>query len=104
MAQAAQKIHVGTIEGYCGGEPHILGRRIKVRDVAIWHDRLGMSADQIASEYDLDLSQIYAALTYYFDNREQIDKTIRESEAFIAELEKRETSSIQQKINGLRGD
>jgi len=104
MAEAAQKIHVGTIEGYCGGEPHILGRRIKVRDVAVWHDRLGMNADQIASEYDLDLSQIYAALTYYFDNREQIDKSIRESEAFIVELEKRETSTIQQKINGLRGD
>jgi len=99
MAEAAQKIHVGTIEGYCGGEPHILGRRIKVRDVAVWHDRLGMNADQIASEYDLDLSQIY-----YFDNREQIDKSIRESEAFIVELEKRETSTIQQKINGLRGD
>jgi len=104
MAQAAQKIHVGTIEGYCGGEPHILGHRIKVRDIAIWHDRLGMSADQIASEYDLDLSQIYAALVYYFDNREQIDESIRESEAFITELRKRESLAIQKKLDELRGD
>ncbi|MBZ0307487.1 MAG: DUF433 domain-containing protein [Anaerolineae bacterium] len=27
-----------------------------------------MSADEIANQYDLTLSQVYAALTYYFDH------------------------------------
>ena len=30
----------------------------------------------IASEYDLTLAEIYAALAYYFDNRLEIDKDI----------------------------
>ena len=35
---------IGVRAGYCGGEPHILGHRIKVRHVAVWHDQQGMSA------------------------------------------------------------
>jgi uncharacterized protein (DUF433 family) len=27
--------------GYCGGKPHIAGHRIKVQQVAVWHERLG---------------------------------------------------------------
>jgi len=80
-----------------------LGRRIKVRDIAIWHDRMGMTADEIASEYELELSQIFAALTYYFDNREQIDRSIRESGTLVLELRDRDPSEFQKKLNELRG-
>ena len=30
--------YIGVRPGYCGGEPHILGHRIKVRHVAVWHE------------------------------------------------------------------
>ncbi len=80
-----------------------MGRRIKVRDIAIWHDRMGMTADEIASEYELELSQIFAALTYYFDNREQIDRSIRESGTLVLELRDRDPSEFQKKLNELRG-
>ena len=48
--------------------------RIIVQNFVIWHDRLGKSADGIATGYDLDFADIYAALAYYFDHREEIDQ------------------------------
>jgi uncharacterized protein (DUF433 family) len=41
--------YIGIRPGYCGGEPHILGHRIKVRHVAVWHEEMGMSPAQIAA-------------------------------------------------------
>ena len=80
-------------EGICGGKPRIAGHRITVHDVAVWHERLGWSVDQIASEYDLSLADVYAALAYYFAYREQIDQSIEESRAFVEEM-KKQTSSV----------
>jgi uncharacterized protein (DUF433 family) len=60
-----------------GGKPRITGHRITVQDVVVWHERLGLSADEIASEYGLSLADVYAALAYYYDHREEIDRAIR---------------------------
>jgi uncharacterized protein (DUF433 family) len=35
--------YIGVRPGYCGGYPHILGHRIKVEHVAVWHERMGMT-------------------------------------------------------------
>lgn len=53
-------------DGICGGKPRIAGHRITVQDIAGRHERLGWSVDQIASEYDLSLAEVYAgiSLTY----------------------------------------
>ncbi|MCS4114611.1 uncharacterized protein (DUF433 family) [Salinibacter ruber] len=53
-------------EGICGGKPRISGHRITVQDIVVWHERGGWSVDEIASEYDLSLADVYAALAYYF--------------------------------------
>jgi uncharacterized protein (DUF433 family) len=55
----------------------------------LWHERLDLSADEIATEYDLSLADIYAALAYYYDHREEIDRSIKADEDFIAELRQR---------------
>ena len=44
------------------GKPCIAGTRIAVIDVAIWHNQLGMSHEQIAGDYNLDLPSAYASL------------------------------------------
>ena len=36
-----------------GGKPRIAGRRITVQNVVIWHEQMGFSVDEIASQYDL---------------------------------------------------
>jgi len=74
--------------GIAGGKPRISGRRITVQNIVIWHEWLGRNADEIASENGLSLADIYAALAYYYSNREEIDSSIRASEAFVEELRK----------------
>lgn len=84
----------------CGGKPRIAGHRITVQNIAIWHDRLGWSADEIASEYDLELADIYAALAYYFAHREEIDQSIREGKAFVKEMRRKTPSKLEEKLQG----
>ena len=90
--------HIAITPGVVGGKPRIAGRRIKVEHIAIWHERLGMSADEIATEYDLTLSDVYAALAYYFDHREEIDRDIQEGEAFAEALRQQSPSILQQRL------
>ncbi len=90
--------HIEITPGLAGSKPRIAGHRITVQNIVIWHERLGLSADEIATEYDLSLADIYAALTYYYDHREQIDQAIRMDEDFVADLRKRATAKMRTKL------
>lgn len=90
--------HIVITPGIAGGRPRIAGHRITVQNVVIWHDRLGKSADEIATDYDLDLADIYAALAYYFDHREEIDQEIEETEIFVESLRRNAASKLDQKL------
>jgi len=80
-------VRIVNTAGTCGGRPRIDGHRITVEDVAIWHERMGMSPDEIVSAYpSITLSDVHAALAYYYENREQIDADIIEGERFIQEM------------------
>ena len=90
--------HIAITPGVCGGKPRIAGRRITVANIAIWHERLGKSADDIATEYDLKLADVHAALAYYFDHRAEIEERIAVSEALIAVLRKESVSRLAEKL------
>jgi uncharacterized protein (DUF433 family) len=61
----------------CTGKPRIAGSRIRVKDVAMWHDQQGLSPPEIVSKWPhLTLSSVYAALAYYHDHREEINAEI----------------------------
>lgn len=96
--------HIEMTPGIVGGKPRIAGRRITVANIAIWHERMGMSVDEIAAEYDLSLADIYAALAYYFDHQAEIDQAIQDDEAFAEEMRHRYPSKLKQKLDGLRHD
>ncbi|EIC22488.1 DUF433 domain-containing protein [Thiorhodovibrio frisius] len=91
--------HIDVTPGIVGGKPRIAGHRITVSDIVIWHDRMGKSADEIATEYDLSLSDIHAALAYYFDHRSEIDQTINDGREFLDALRKTTPSKLASKIN-----
>lgn len=78
--------HIEITPGIAGGEARIIGHRITVQNIVIWHERLGKTPDEICAEYDLTLADVHAALAYYFDHRETIDHAIEDSQKFIAEL------------------
>ncbi len=86
--------HIVSSPGVVHGKPRIEGHRITVENIMIWHERMGMTAEEIASEYGLTLGQVYAALAYYFDHQAEVDESIRESEAFVAELRRKSPPSI----------
>jgi uncharacterized protein (DUF433 family) len=69
-----------------GGKPRIAGRRITVADVAIAYLRLGQSLEEVAAEYELTLSEVYAAMSFYYDNKVAIDQSTKDSEAFADSL------------------
>jgi uncharacterized protein (DUF433 family) len=101
IAQILDK-HIEITPGVSGGKPRIAGRRITVQNIVIWHERMGMSVDEISSEYDLSLAAVYAALAYYFDHREEIDRRIEEDATFVEELRQQTPSILQAKLKALR--
>ena len=58
--------------GVCGGRVRLDRHRIRVQDVACHSEWWGWAPDRIASEFEISLSQVHAALAYYFDNIEEI--------------------------------
>ncbi len=55
------------------GRPRIAGTGVTVQRIVSWY-KLGLSAEEIVDEIDhLTLAQVYAALTYYHANRDEIE-------------------------------
>lgn len=92
--------HIDFTPGVAGGKPCIAGHRITVQNIVIDHERMGKSADEIATEYGLTLADIYAGLAYYFDHRSEIDLSIEQSNAFVDALRQRTPSRLKQKLHG----
>jgi len=47
-----------------------------VQDVYVWHEVIGISADEIAHQNNLTLAQIYAALTFSYDHLDYIERCL----------------------------
>jgi uncharacterized protein (DUF433 family) len=93
--------HIEITPGICGGKPRIAGHRIKVQDIVIWHERMGMSPDEIIYHYPtISLADVYAALTYYHDHREEIRQQIEAGEALARDLQSNKPSLIQKILKG----
>lgn len=69
---------------------YIAGTRIRVQDVYAYAEIQGLSADAIVEQLpQLTLGQVHAALSYYFDHRDEILGELREDEAFARTLRAR---------------
>jgi len=80
--------HIVSTPGTLGGRPRIAGHRISVSHVAIWHEQMGMGVAEIADAYGLSFGEIYAALSYYHDHKQEIDDRIAEDERFYQEMKR----------------
>ena len=72
-----------------------------MQNIVIWHEWMGLSADEIAAEYGLALSDVYAALAYYYDHRSEIDGSIEADEAFAEAFRRNNPSLLQAKLRAL---
>lgn len=83
MAQRSARI-VRT-DDVMGGEPRIEGRRITVRQIAEWVEEQGLSARTVADRYDLDVADVYRALTYYHEHPGEMTEVRRRRQRQIEE-------------------
>ncbi|MDJ1174090.1 DUF433 domain-containing protein [Roseofilum capinflatum] len=59
--------------------PYIAGTTMKVIELIAGHLAFGWSPEEIKFQHPyLSMSQIYSALAYYWDNKEQLDADIQE--------------------------
>ena len=75
-------------------EPHIVGRRISVRQVYALVEARGVDPETVADRYDLYLADVYHALAYYHDHPREMSGVRAERdegfEQFRAEIERPE--------------
>lgn len=69
---------ISTDDSIRNGAPCLTGTGIRVTDVMMAHLFHQRTADEIAGDYDLSLAQVYAALSYYYDNKNTLDEGIRQ--------------------------
>ncbi len=71
-----------------GGRPCVEGTGVSVRRIVGWY-KLGLAPEEIADRIGhLSLAQVYAALAYYFANRDDIEADIAADEAEAERLER----------------
>ena len=74
--------HIVSDSAICGGSPSIKGTRITVRTIAVYVLHHGVTPEDLLGYYPhLKLAAIYDALSYYYDNREEIDAEIAANQA-----------------------
>ncbi len=87
--------HIEKTPGVCGGKARVAGHRIRVQDIAIEHETWGQSPDEIAANHrGLTLADVYAALAYYHDHRDAIQREIEEDRAFAEQFRKDHPDSV----------
>jgi uncharacterized protein (DUF433 family) len=74
--------------GTCGGKPRIAGHRIRVQDVVVLKEHMGLTLDEIVASYpSMTPEKIDAALEYYQAHREEIERDLKEEEKLADQLE-----------------
>ena len=92
MSTAINTLLVSSAD-VCGGRLRIDGTRITVNQIAVLYKQ-GYNAEEIADQYPhLTMAQVYAALSHYHANQEEIeaDLTAEEQEAKGLEQEYQNT-------------
>ncbi|MBU4321001.1 MAG: DUF433 domain-containing protein [Nitrospinae bacterium] len=69
--------YIISLKTHCGGSPVIAGTKFPVQSVVFYILKQGMTPEELVKEFShLALPQVYDALSYYYENREEIDKEL----------------------------
>lgn len=81
---------IARTPGVCGGKTCIAGHRVRVLDIVAWYEHQGMTPDEIVSHIpSITLADVHAALAYYFDHMDEIQREMQEERAFVDEFRRR---------------
>jgi uncharacterized protein (DUF433 family) len=92
MNAATADVDIGALitrtPGIKGGTPHIAGTGVTVRTIVRWHQS-GLEPEQIALRIGhIVLSQVHAALAFYYANKDLMDREMAEEQAESDRLER----------------
>jgi uncharacterized protein (DUF433 family) len=96
MATAAKVVysHITKQPGVRGGKACIDGTRIAVASVAMLLKQ-GLSDQKIIECHpSLNLAQVHAAISYYYENRDEIEADLAEDDDAEAEHERRKAAYL----------
>jgi uncharacterized protein (DUF433 family) len=101
MESSTTKQHIESRPGVCGGKPCIVGTRIRVQDIYVWHELQGKCSDEIVLDFpELSLADVYAALAYFWDNQDEIKKQMKDEEEFVDALKKKAGPGLLDRLRG----
>ena len=81
--------HITSNPRVCGGKACIDGTRIRVMDI-VCLEREGKKPEEMQRVFatPLTLGQVHAALSYYYDHRDEIEASFAEEEGIEAEIDR----------------
>jgi uncharacterized protein (DUF433 family) len=88
--------HISKTPGVCGGKACIDGTRIRVMDIVVLHEQ-NMPPEQMLEYYSsrpLTLSEVYAAIAYYYDHKDEIEASFEEDRQWEADYEPRKAEYL----------
>ena len=95
--------HIEIMQGARGPKPVIRGTKIRVKDVVGWYEELGWSVPTILEEFPhLTPAGIHAALAYYWDHKDELEKKWADDDAWVQEMMRRSPPSPLQDRLGKR--
>lgn len=90
--------------GLCGGRACIAGHRIRVMDIVVWHEKRGYCPDEIVEMFPgIALADVYAALAYYFDHRQEIADDFKDADQWAERVNATIPSKIPAEFREQRG-
>jgi uncharacterized protein (DUF433 family) len=101
VTSATDITHIVSTPGIRGGKPRIRGHRIAVHDIAVYVGQ-GMCPEEIAETYRLTLGEVHAALSYYYDHRDRIDREIVAEAEEIRRLGQADHSPVAERVRNAR--
>lgn len=77
----AKHPYIISAKTHCSGSPVIAGTKFPVKSVVFYVLKQGMTPEELVKEFThLTLPQVYDALSYYYDNKERIERDLTETE------------------------
>ncbi|MEF9426208.1 MAG: DUF433 domain-containing protein [Candidatus Mariimomonas ferrooxydans] len=98
-AKRSKHLYISINPKISKGSPVITGTRLRVIDLVIEYDRLGLTPDQIIDAHPhLTLEALHDALSYYYENRDVIDNEIRQRKENIRILSNKFPSKLKKAL------
>jgi uncharacterized protein (DUF433 family) len=95
--------YISTNKKIRGGEPVISSTGIRVQDVAVRYEIMGMTPEDIIAAYPhLTLPQVHDALSYYYEHKQEMDKSWKDALKKVEAMKKLHPSVLEMKIGKIK--